>query len=293
MAAQLPPWLNVSPSDFVRAAAEGAGVGIRAQSQRASEREAADRLRLAYDQLASQERRESERVAAEQQMQMNRLAVQMQQADAAEQLRRDQLASLEGYRQQRLGQYETEEDRRRGELELKSGAAAALQDYRTQRLGQYQQALDISADKARAAVARGEGEFFTDPSAPGQVFFRQPTGHVMKVVGQPSTPRVTLDEYGVPKGYSGPITDPTLRTIMGTNAPAFMQPPTPLDTTGTSIAPPLPSGEGTIALPPWGLNPPSAGTESTEAIRLTEDGRKAVFDAATKQFLRYADEDGQ
>ena len=127
MAFETPPWLDVKPSDFVRAGQMGAEAGIAARRQYSSEVEAGDRLRLAYDTLASQERRESERVAAQQELAAMKLDMQMQQQDAAMALREQQAAALNAYRDARLGQYDVAEGRRQD-------AAASLEDYRAKSL---------------------------------------------------------------------------------------------------------------------------------------------------------------
>jgi len=50
-------------------------------------------------------------------------------------------------------------------------------------------------------------------------------------------------------------------------------------------------GNANSAAAPAGEAAPAAASEGrAEVVRLTKDGRKAVFDATTKQFLRYADE---
>lgn len=229
---EIPPWLNVTPEAFVRAASEGAAAGLGARRQYASEVEAGDRLRLAYDTLASQERRADERAQAALEVAQMRTAMQSQAQEAALALREQQAASLDAYRQARLGQYDTEEERRRA-------AAAELYGYRQARLDQFQQALDISAEKAQAMASRGEGEFFTDPMAPGQVFFRQPSGHVMKVVGQPGTPRMTIDmQTGLPKTMTGPYTAPVIQDLLKQSAPPPPLPsPTALPKLSSTVTP--------------------------------------------------------
>lgn len=134
----IPPWLRVEPSDFVRAGQMGAEAGLAARRQYSSEVEAGDRLRLAYDTLASQERRESERVAAQQELAAMKLDMQIQQQEAALALREQQAAALNAYRNARLDQYDIAEGR-------KLAAAESLEDYRTKRLGlQVQRQADLA-----------------------------------------------------------------------------------------------------------------------------------------------------
>lgn len=276
----IPPWLNVQPSEFVRAAQMGAEAGLAARRQYASEQEAGDRLRLAYSQLASQERQANERAAAQQEIAAARMQMQMQQQDAAQALREQQMQSLDRYRQERLAQFGIEGERRQS-------AAEALNQYRQARLGQYQEALEISADKAAALVRSGQATIVEHPELPGIKFMRNPSGAEYRITAIPRSPTVVIDaETGLPKTISGRLEDPTIRGILGTNAPGYR--PTLPDIPATTAPSPaaatlqLPSAGGRLSIGP-----------GSEVIRMTKDGRRAVFDAKTQQFLRYADEDAE
>ncbi len=52
--AQIPPWLNVQPSDFVHAASQGAQAGLEAARTRQQGQEASDRIGLESQRLALQ-----------------------------------------------------------------------------------------------------------------------------------------------------------------------------------------------------------------------------------------------
>lgn len=52
----VPPWLDITPQFFTSAAEGGARLGLAARAQDTEEASAADRLKLAYTQLASQEK---------------------------------------------------------------------------------------------------------------------------------------------------------------------------------------------------------------------------------------------
>lgn len=133
---EIPPWLDVKPSDFVRAGQMGAESGIAAQRTYASQVEAQDRLGLAYATLASQERRADEAAQAKLQAAMMGMQLRQQQQEAALELRAQQNAALNAYREARLGQFETAEQQR-------EQAAAALREYRDQRLGQFERGMDV------------------------------------------------------------------------------------------------------------------------------------------------------
>lgn len=204
-----PPWLNVTPQTFLGAMEAGTSAGLRERAQESSESEAADRLRLAYDSLAAHER-----------MQNKTANAKLAQNQAAMDLRRQQMEGLQDYRNQRLGQFDTEEDRRQS-------AANALNEYRDARLGQIDRAQDISEEKADNMVNRGEAKVVTFPELPGVKFVQNPSGAVFKVGSAPRGPNVQLEASGKPKGYSGPLSDPTIQSLMGTNAPAALAPPAP------------------------------------------------------------------
>lgn len=83
----LGPWNEISPAFFTQAMERGASLGLSERQQEREEKSAADRLRLAYDQLHSMERRASE--AAQ-----TRLKIGM----AAQALRAQQLGEMKDYR---------------------------------------------------------------------------------------------------------------------------------------------------------------------------------------------------
>ena len=116
----------------------GTSAGLRERAQRSSEHEAADRLKLAYDSLASHERMQSEAA-------MRKLDSQ----EAAMELRKQQMEGLQDYRNRRAGQYDTEEARRQG-------ASESLNDYRNQRLDQFSTDEERKQAALEARIAQGE-----------------------------------------------------------------------------------------------------------------------------------------
>lgn len=85
----IPSWLELP--NFVQAMREGAATGLAARRTDIDESQAADRLQLAYEQLAEKERASNELAAYRQQNAANAL-----------ELRQAQLESLNAYRQQQL-----------------------------------------------------------------------------------------------------------------------------------------------------------------------------------------------
>jgi len=90
--AALPPWLDITPQTFLGAMESGTRAGEAARAQDIASSEAADRLRLAYDSLASHERMQNQTAQA-----------RAAQAKAAMDLRAAQLQGLQDYRQSQLG----------------------------------------------------------------------------------------------------------------------------------------------------------------------------------------------
>ena len=193
----LPPWVSVSPSDFVRAAEAGASTGISAERQRASSEEAGNRLRLAYDTLASQERRQDEMAQAKMELAQSQMDQRERATTAALALREAQMQGLQDYREGMLGAKEKELgirselgganlDLRRQLAETSSGlqqqrlesAAQALQALQTHR--QETERLNREIEERRATGAeRKEGPTYT---------FTNPDGS--KIVGKATDPAI-------------------------------------------------------------------------------------------------------
>lgn len=209
----VPPWLRVDPSDFVKAGQMGAESGIAARRQYASEVEAGDRLRLAYDTLASQERRESERVAAQQELAGMRLEMQ----EAAMALREQQASALNAYRQQQI---ENAQDA----LNLRATLGGENLSLRQAGLEQAAQRLRELQDRptfTRPVVAAGMGvwEFDEDTGK-----WKQTTTAPVKV----TEPRVTYDmQTGTPKTISGPYNSPVIQNLLNPPEPPVTPPSEP------------------------------------------------------------------
>lgn len=220
----IPPWLDVRPEQFVRAAASGAEAGISAARAAAAESEAADRLRLAYATLESQERRADEAAQAK-----------LQAAQAALDLRAQQMESLDAYRQGRLAQMG---DIAAGRQDL---ASATLAERTRHNIA----TEEISEAKAREMIARGVGKAVQIPELPGKWFIQQPSGTLTPVSPEFKAPTVVTDAAGVPLSYSGQLTSPIMQGIMGTNAPpALGMTNAPVVPRGTPA--PAPAGPGIL-----------------------------------------------
>lgn len=220
----IPPWLDVRPEQFVRAAASGAEAGISAARSAAAESEAADRLRLAYATLESQERRADEAAQAK-----------LQAAQAALDLRAQQMESLDAYRQGRLAQM--------GDI------AAGRQDIASATLAERTRhniaTEEISESKARDMIARGIGRPVQLPEIPGKWFIQQPSGTLTPVSPEFRAPTGVFDAAGNLLSVTGAVADPSLsKFISPESATALGVTNAPVVPRGTP--PPAPAGPGFI-----------------------------------------------
>lgn len=207
--AQIAPWLQTP--DYIGAMRAGAGIGLERARIDTGSAEAADRLKLAYSQLAAQEDRAAELAAQRQQHAAEALK---HQSDMF-QFQKQKDAEMQQYRQQ--------------EEERKNTALQELVGYRNSRLGQIDTGQSetarhhgvtesISSEKAKAMIDRGAAEPVTFPEFPGMTFIKQPSGTILKVESEMRSPTVSLDATGAFKGASGAINNPQMRALMGTNS---------------------------------------------------------------------------
>lgn len=218
----VPPWLSFGPLDFVHAAAQGADIGLRRSQIDTGANEAADRLQLAYAQLAGEQSRASMSESGANARAAMARAAEEERSQASDRLKEIIHQSQIDEFKQRLGVQQ-------GGLDLNRDKANNLLDYRNARLGQFESGLDetarhhgqtesISADKASAMLKRGEAMPITFPEFPGVTFIKQPSGTILKVESALRSPTISIDSTGAFKGASGPMGNPQMRAIMGTNA---------------------------------------------------------------------------
>jgi len=213
----VPPWLNVGPTDFLRAAQAGAQLGLERERLREQSKEAADRL--------AESERESDAAHA---IQQSELQQRSQQEAAAMALNQARLGREDASQAQRfqLGQ---------GNLALRTAANRLAENRATQQDTNRSQMLDLA--RQRLALEKGKVDKTKDTSPV----------YTLPIPGQNK-----FETGGTVRGRLSEIAP-----ILGTNLP--------------------PSLRAAV---------PKAGQEVT---RLTKDGRKAIFDATTRKFLRYAE----
>jgi hypothetical protein len=203
-----PAWIN--PPNYLGAMEAGTAAGQRARAQDISTSEAADRLRLAYDSLAANERMQGQ--AAQAKLAQNAAAMELRQA---------QMEGLQDYREQQMDAraeaLKQQADLASKALKQRGDLAAASLDERT--------AHDVSMEEARNAVKSGQATIVEHPELPGVKFLRNPSGAESRITPGERSPTVALDAAGRPKGYSGQLNNLTVQALMGTNAPAALNPP--------------------------------------------------------------------
>ena len=143
----VPPWLEYTPQTFLGAMEAGTSAGQRnrsldlqassqdltARGQSISQSEAADRLRLAYDSLASNERQQNQTAQAK-----------AAQAQAAMELRQAQQQGLQDIREQQM-------EAKDKELGLRTELGNRAQDLREQ---QIKNQFDLGQQRADASLQR-------------------------------------------------------------------------------------------------------------------------------------------
>ena len=312
----LPPWLNVGPTDYLHATQTGgaAGLGIAEAQNRAraeaarieqANRDAAQRAWEFTVQSRNSSRDAANRIALAQQETMARMheaqrAAAQREWEFGERMRQ---AAEENYSGNALKQQQ---------LDQQGKYQEGMLDYHQGQLGElsaHNQAMEsISAEKAARLLDAGQAEIVEHPEAPGLKFLRNPSG-AESVIERPEkemTPAqkatfalkafnafkpLSSEEdvegpmYGARTNYAGSLLrDMGALPTQGFGREAWSGMDIPA--IGQQAAP-VPS-EGTLLNQDW-MQKPETPQGVQEVIRKTRDGRRAVFDAETKEFLRYAD----
>lgn len=279
--ATLPPWLNIQPSDYLQAAHSGAQLGmqIAAAQNRAQEAAAERDMQLRHQAQRQWEFQENLRQRA------SELAASREEAAARlEEANRYHLASI---------------------AEAQAGHAAQAEQYAAQREN-YKRMAEAAAVKAKSPLHVGTS--LVDPETFKTLYTAPSTAKTPLTIGESELAHATAKQRieneldPLRKEIAG--MSPTTHTGMlwwkgpekpnpeysaatnklakleasiggiGGRTPAAVEPTRTLDTFGTPY-PPAPS-EGTTK-------------PRNEVVRMTKDGKRAVFDSDTKEFLRYAE----
>jgi hypothetical protein len=261
--AQIAPWLV--PPNYSAIMEAGAQTGLAVRRQTESEADAGDRLRLAYDTLAAQERRAAQAAADRKELTHASLALRAQQADAmnayrmgslqareeSEARHRDNMTRLAGQFQQTLAERQAREERLGSQFQTKEDAVNARAEDRLNYLKDFR--ANQLPPAARALLNADVSEL---RGIETKLSKTEPHKGIIPTIFGTSNTKELAD-------LNKRATE--LRERIATQYG-------PTTSTGTA---------------PGGAAPAAGGPK--EVIRLTKDGRKAVFDASTKQFIRYAE----
>ena len=237
------------------------------------------------------------------QQQAAEMSARQQQADAAQQDLQDyRMREMASKHQERETEQQGLQDYRMSEVSARKSQAdlagtradetarhnqaveKGLLDYRNSRIEQIDNAQEISSDKAKAMVGRGEAQVVTFPEAPGMQFIKNPSGSVFKISGSTREPSVSLNASGIPERFSGPLNNPTIQGLMGANAPASMLPPTIQFPTAPDEAAPANLGEF-LRRPPISFgSTPGFPTEDSSAPGLPSPDTIAPAKASGRKF---------
>lgn len=174
--AQIAPWLY--PKNFVEAMNAGAQAGLAVRRATDEEQQAGDRLRLAYDQLASQEKRESEAARSKLELAHAAMALRARQADAMEAYHQNQIAA-------------------------RNEALKQQQQYQNSALALRQQAMD----ERKSGKEYGDVEYQDVPGVPGaKVALRKGSPGMHVIQPQREGSHATLDAARIRAAQALPTT---------------------------------------------------------------------------------------
>jgi len=270
MDSSIPPWLNVGPTDYLRAVQAGgaAGLGIAEAQNRA--REAANRLAAAQQESVAR-MQEAQRAAAQREWEFGERMRQAAEENAStDAFRNQQLAQQGRYQEGMLSNKDRALSDAMERAAMQSDAKANMLDLRERHYGDLQELrnreLALREEAARNKMNPTDYETVTEETP--------------AVPGEPGTPAIP----GVQRSLLG------IDWLMPDKAaiPAYPGTPTIPKMTHTRRVPINQPQEGSLMDT---ISRPSLDEEISpkEVIRKTRDGREAVFDANTKEFLRYAD----
>lgn len=251
--APIAPW--TIPPDFLGAARAGASLGLEQRGQDIAQGEAADRLKLAYDQLASEEATRARESAAKLDLAHSALALRGQQMAGLQDYREKQIADA----QQRMG---------------------ALADYRDKKLQQATAAAELRKRNIHFAP-NGEVLQLQDDGTVKQL--REPTekpakGPTLSLPMDPANP------FGAK--LTGPLSDPEMaarfKTLSDSPAAPAGDKPTGFNLLSPSTwfgggAAPAAGSPGPAPAPAAGFSSPAQVKEAVASGKLSrEDGVKVL-----------------
>jgi hypothetical protein len=236
----LPPWLNVSPRDFVSSASAGAAAGVSAGHLAESVVNDSARLALESQAQAARIQQAQEALAQHERIANMEMQARMEISRKAELLHNQQLAVQKAYKEGEIGVMQDRLQEAKTIAEAKSKAAAQQFSDEQGFLAARQRGLSVKDamvlfPRVRPALVTslrlsepteaGNATIVEHAETPGVHYLRQATGRE-SIVTKPNSnvPRITVPiNLGDPEQgkVSGLMSDPFIRSKMGTNAPSL------------------------------------------------------------------------
>lgn len=272
------PW--IIPPNYPQIMESGARIGLSARQQDIAESEAGDRLRLAYSQLESQERRASEM-----------LQERRMQNQAAMALRDIQARSLQAYREGQLAERSRSSNLREANMQRLAEQFATSQALKESQFGEREARLTAGQSALESRFRDREerlAEHFSARDAEAKAREERIRSLSMDPVSRAKLNATVADLRGTQReiekieAKGGPKT-----TWFGLGRgqveayEALTKKKNELESAIEEFKKDLGAGDALRA----GATPAKAN----EVPRITKDGRRAIFDADSKKFLRYAD----
>jgi hypothetical protein len=235
----LPPWLNVSPRDFVSSASAGAAAGVSAGHLAESVVNDSARLALESQAQAARIQQAQEALAQHERIANMEMQARMEISRKAELLHNQQLAVQKAYKEGEIGVMQDRLQEAKTIAEAKSKAAAQQFSDEQGFLAARQRGLSVKDamvlfPRVRPALVTslrlsepteaGNATIVEHAETPGVHYLRQTTGRE-SIVTRPNAdvPRwVGPVDMSDPEGkgrVTGRVNDPYIRERMGTNAP--------------------------------------------------------------------------
>lgn len=232
----LPPWLQITPSDYLHALQSGTQIGnqlaeraMAEEQQKQKAWEFAQNLQLEYQKMQEQEK-----------------------------LRQQQQQGLQLWRQ-------VQDANRKAQLAQQAANEKALTEYRGSLLGESaRRQREVERHNQAMEEARDTGKP-SEHVIDGRVIRTYPDGSSEQVYPVPQPKDNTQNWVTKLRGLFSGVNAGPMKSVMDAT-PGF--------------------GGAIPSTPTASVVPPT----TTEVTRTTKDGRKAIFDANTKKFLRYADD---
>ena len=287
----IPPWLDVNPSSFLSAIQAGGSAGAQSGATAAGSIANANNLALKRAQMEQEAQMQASQQAAAASLQQGRFA----QESAMAQPRIEQAAAELALREQSLQNAHAalqEKNAMMAEREARLASAAdQLNQFRLGQLGQ-SKFMHFGGRLFKVNPQTGESELVED-AAPKEE--KPKLVADLKDDASGLTRKIYEDDpsYQAWQGLSVEVPEITKKTHWFGRPDTFVTNTVPKPDLSTFLKSPERFGAGTAtASGPAAAalaSPKSSTGKNNEVVRVTKDGRSAIYNADTKEFLRYAE----